>query len=110
VHKIKIALWNDFTGRGPRTGVWWHGSMDELTEVLQGVADLPPPAKPDDIPAYLQLFQINIRNDVHQYDGLVAELCFHAPFEEEHNVGILTDGQEIIGIGHHLDVSPFGSL
>jgi hypothetical protein len=36
----------------------------------------------------------------------LAELSFHAAFEEEHGVGILTDGRQVVGIGYLADVEP----
>lgn len=107
--KVKTALWEDFNGRGPRSGVWWHGLLDEVAEVMEGAAQLPPPTGPDDIAGSLRLFQISVRDDVSDHDGPLVELCFWAAFEPEHNVGILTDGREILGTGYHLDVKPFRS-
>jgi hypothetical protein len=34
-------------------------------------------------------------------------LAFEAPFEEEHGVGVLTDGVAILGTGYRYDVTPF---
>src|SRR5262249_18004560 len=27
--QIVNALWEDFNGRGPRSGMWWHGDLDQ---------------------------------------------------------------------------------
>jgi len=37
----------------------------------------------------------------------LVELSFAAAFEEEHGVGILTDGKTIVGIGYTSNVTPF---
>ena len=50
-----------------------------------------------------------MHNEVDGYDKPIVELSFGAAFEEEHGVGILTDGAKIIGIGYSYDVTPFES-
>ena len=37
----------------------------------------------------------------------LVELSFHAAFEEEHGVSVLTDGDSILGTGYYLDVVPY---
>jgi hypothetical protein len=108
VTKVTAALWGDFTGRGPGSGMWWHGDLDQVAEAMDD-ADLPPPQGPDDLLNLMRLFQITIRKGADGYDKPVAELCFWAPFEEEHNVGVLTDGEKVLGAGYHIDVRPFMS-
>jgi hypothetical protein len=44
---------------------------------------------------------------MHGYEKPVVELSFHAAFEEEHGVGVLTDGNTILGTGYSVDVRPF---
>jgi hypothetical protein len=40
--------------------------------------------------------------------GFGEFLSFHAAFEENHGVGVLTDGETIVGTGYGADVTPFG--
>jgi hypothetical protein len=104
--KVAAALWDDFTGRGPQSGMWWHGGLDEVVDSLED-AELPPPRSAKDLMKVMRLSQISVRKE---YDGdgtPVIELCFSAAFEEEHGVGVLTDGRTVLGTGYHLDVSPF---
>src|SRR5687768_10119261 len=28
VSKVTEALWKDFTGEGPKSGMWWHGDLE----------------------------------------------------------------------------------
>jgi malic enzyme len=36
----------------------------------------------------------------------IVALSLHADFEEEHGVGVLTDGEAILGLGYSADVLP----
>lgn len=104
--KVLDALWDDFNGRGPRSGMWWHNHLDEVVGVVEDVG-LPAPAKAADLAAVLLLQEIRIRRDVLDDEQPIAELSFAAAFEEEHGVGILTDGESILGTGYCADVTPF---
>jgi hypothetical protein len=108
VSKVTRALWDDFNGRGPESGMWWHGDLDQVAEGMDD-ADLPPPQGPDDLLKIMQLFRIRVRKGADGHGKPVVELCFWAAFEEEHNVGVLTDGEKVLGTGYHIDVSPFKS-
>ena len=68
---------------------------------------LKPPKKAADVPRLMQLTNISIAKPRRGQDKPLAELSFAAAFEEEHGVGILTDGKAIIGIGYSSDVTPF---
>lgn len=101
---IAEALWNDFNGEGPHSGMWWHG---EPEEVLEGIEDEFSLDTPEDIFSLLQVDAIVIYESVYDYDGPLAEVRFHAPFEEEHGIGVLTDGTSIVGTGYAVSVTPF---
>jgi hypothetical protein len=34
-------------------------------------------------------------------------LNFHATFDDEHGLGVLTDGKKVLGIGNAIDVLPY---
>ena len=55
----------------------------------------------------MYLSRITVRQDVPGCEGPVVELSFHAAFEVEHGVGVLTDGETILGLGYSADVTPF---
>jgi hypothetical protein len=124
IELITSALWNDFAGEGPHSGMWWHGQIKELTE------EMPSLKSPADLCDLLRLYSIRIRKpDPGRPEAFIvnpftkqkvkarprppvpaaAEFDFHAPFEEEHGVGILTDGKSVFGVGYSSDVGPYRS-
>jgi hypothetical protein len=114
VTKVADAMWADFTGSGPESGMYWHGDLDQ---VAQGMVDfnaqgLKPPRSAGDLFKLMRLQDIRIEQPARQSaratsSPLLAQLNFRAAFEQEHGVGILTDGSELLGIGYSGDVSPF---
>lgn len=104
VSVIMDALWKDFAGEGPNSGMWWHGDLEQVAEAMDAAR---PPAGPKELLELLQLSQMTVRKEVDGYDGPVVELSFHAPFEREHGVGVLTDGEALLGTGYSSDVTPF---
>ena len=108
--KIHRAVWDDFMGKGPGSGIWWHGDLEQVMDVYDEFEDTLPALKSaDDVPAWLGLSTIRVGRSW-QLDGdFLGELIFHAAFEEEHGLGILTDGLEILGLGYSGDASLFKS-
>jgi len=105
--KVAQALWDDFTGKGPDSSMYWHGDLDSLADGMEFEESLKPPKKAADVPRLMQLTNISVPKPRRGQDKPLAELSFAAAFEEEHGVGILTDGRTILGIGYSSDVSPF---
>lgn len=104
---IAGALWDDFNGRGPDYGNWWHGRLAEVAQVVGPERAL---RGPEDVPRLLRLDAVFVRRaepGMPGYDKPAAEVAFHAAFEEEHGIGVLTDGDAVLGIGHILDVVLF---
>lgn len=97
------ALWADFTGAGPDSGMYWHGDLEQVAEGLESGK---PPAGVKDLYKLMKFGAVRVEK-TGRSKPYTAELNFHARFEEEHGVGILTDGDAIIGIGYSNDVSPF---
>lgn len=108
VGKVTKALWDEFNGRGGESGMWWHGDMDQVAVGLED-ADLKVPKKADDILPLMRLSSISVRPRVDGYDKPLVELRFYAVFEEEHGVGVLTDGRKILGTGYSIDATPYPS-
>jgi hypothetical protein len=104
VDKVKAAMWDDFTGRGPGSGMWWNGDLDQVAGMM---SRQDPPASADDVLRLMQLAAIWVCKNEHGDGELVVELAFHAAFEDEHGVGVLTDGENILGIGYMTDAAPF---
>src|SRR6516225_11010414 len=69
---VTRALWEDFNGRGPDSGMWWHG---DLERVAAWCLD-DPPVSPDDLLAVMKLSVITIRKGLNDHDEPVAELSF----------------------------------
>jgi hypothetical protein len=104
VGEITRALWDDFNGRGPDSGMWWHGNLDE---VVLNMGSEKRPSGADDLLPLLKVSQIGVRKQADGYPEPIVEISFHAEFEPEHGVGVLTDGHVVLGTGYHLDVMPF---
>ena len=104
---VAAALWDDFDGRGPGSGMWWQGDLAAVAEAMEG-DEAPPPAGPDDVARLLRLGSIVIRESDDRPGKPVADLAFWASFEEEHGVGVLTDGETVLGLGYQSDAEPFG--
>jgi hypothetical protein len=104
VSKVTAALWDDFNGRGPDSGMWWH---DDLGLVAEAMDAEEPPREADDLLNHLQLYCIRVRKSVGEQRRPLVELSFHADFEREHGVGVLTDGETVLGAGSSCDVMPF---
>jgi predicted DNA-binding WGR domain protein len=110
IGKVIQALWDDFNGEGPDTGMYWHGDLDQVAEGLEMADDeASPPKKANDLFKLMSCPTIAVHKEVDGYEKPIVELSFGAAFEEEHGVGILTDGAKIIGIGYSYDVTPFES-
>ncbi len=115
VAHVADALWADFTGTGPDSQMWWHG---KLKEVGQGLETGKAPRSARDVLKLLKPAEIRIRQASRTGkirvgkasrpgEQVVAVLHFAAAFEEEHGVGVITDGFNVLGIGYSEDVQPF---
>lgn len=98
VDRVVNALWDEFNGRGPDSGVWWHGNMKTINEQFDS-AGLPPPKRADDLLPALQLTGLSIFNEWWDYPRPILYLDFHAAFEEEHGLAMLGDGDRMLGAG-----------
>lgn len=104
-----LALVDDFQGRGPDSGMWWHSDIDQVLENLtSNGARLDSLGSPDDLYVVMGQPSIRIQESGYGYGKPCAIIGFEAQFEVEHGVGILTDGEQILGTGYRTDVSPFG--
>jgi hypothetical protein len=105
--KVAKAMWDSFNGRGPK-GMWWHGNLDDVATAMEDTGeDLAPPQRVEDLYRLMQLTNITVHKPKKRGATPLVELSFAAPFEEEHGVGVLTDGEKIVGIGYTADVRPF---
>ena len=63
VPKVVAALWDDFTGRGPDSGMWWHGDLAPAPGVASAFVDMMldkdvPPTKAGDLFRLMHLSRI----------------------------------------------------
>jgi len=110
VTKLLKALFDDLHGKGPKSGMWWHGDIDSIYEDLSeetGSLRNLKIEKPESLTRLLGSPSITIREFGYGYKEPRATICFEALFEVEHGIGILTDGTRILGTGYEMDVSPF---
>jgi hypothetical protein len=106
--KVIAALWDDFNGRGGDSGMWWHGDLKEVAAHF-GYDGRPAPRRPEDLLSAMDFLRIVVRKEADGYEKPVAELTFGAVFEEEHGVGVLTDGKDILGTGYMGEAAAFDS-
>ena len=78
--------------------MWWHGHLDEVN------ADLKQPiVREGDLPARLRPYNLTLGSKGEPW----VMINFHADYEEEHGVGVLTNGTRVLGIGYSTDVTPY---
>ncbi len=94
------ALWADFMGEGPATGMWWHGDLAQVNEMMGCQENL---ETRDQLARHFSLQSVGVG---YQHETAV-ELMLSTTWEEEHGVGVLVDNGKIIGIGYSLDVQPY---
>ena len=105
VDAVTGALWDEFSGLGPETGHWWHGDL--ATVALHAEKNgLPPLDSATALRSHMHGAGVDIRAAANGRPA-VAELRFEASFEPEHGVGVLTDGERVLGLGYSSDVEPF---
>ena len=107
VRMVAEALWEDFTGRGADSGMWWHGDMDQIRPTFEELK-LRPPTRAEDLLNLLRTDDIAVFDKFDDLPHPVAYLQFDAAFEQEHGLTLLSNGDAILGIGYAGgDVSPF---
>jgi hypothetical protein len=116
VAKILMSVWEDINGRGPDTGMWWHGDLPNAyrgapwaSAILENLTEynLPIPKQPEDLKTILEPHELLIRRDNSPPNDWVGEFSFYAGFDVEHGLGVLTDGMDILGIGYSAIANRF---
>jgi hypothetical protein len=102
VNNIIKAIWRDLWGRGPDSGMWWRNNIEQvLANAGEAFPDGPPALnKADDIFPFLGCLGIRIEEDARNYDKPVACIEFMSAYEDEHCVGVLSNGRRVIGLGY----------
>lgn len=105
--KAARALWEEFQGMGTDSGMWWRDDM-ELVRQNYLFAGKQPPETWRELEEDLTLSGlVSWHESDEQHPGLV-ELGFEASFESEHGIGVLTDGETVLGLGYCGEARPFG--
>ena len=94
VTKIANALWNDFAGKGPNTGMWWHGDLNAVSDNIalgMGFGETVFLESVVDVFGIIGLPAVYIRENMYNYEKPIAEIGFYAAFEDEHGLGVLTN-------------------
>ncbi len=108
--RIAKAVWNDLQGSGEASGMWWHGDISTINEMIDaGFKDRKrkPFEKPDDINLLIGAPSVMIRESIWLYEKPSATIMFEAAFDIEHGLGVLTDGHRILGTGYQTSVTPY---
>ena len=59
--KIAEAMWDSFSGRGPK-GMWWYGNLEDVAAAMEDTGeDLASPTKDADLYRLMQLTNITVR-------------------------------------------------
>jgi hypothetical protein len=105
---VADALWEDFHGRGPGSDTWWHGQAAAIDRRLVDEG-LPSLGEPADLFAVVRAYRIAVdrTNPFAPPTPPAAEITFWAAFEEEHGLGVLTDGLQVLGLGVAGEVERF---
>ena len=109
VDAVAQGLWEEINGRGPTNGYWWHDNLDAVSEGFLN-AGLPKPERHQDVLPGLQLTAIHIFPHIEEYPHPVAYLEFHAAFEEEHGLCVLSDGEKVLGTAYSGEPAIAGAV
>ena len=105
-----MALFDDIKGTGPGSGMWWRFEMDVIKDRFEYKHPNFVPYvfdQPEHLHMMLGSPSISVCESNLGSENSYANLCFEACFEPEHGVGLLTDGQSIIGLGYSGEARPF---
>jgi len=110
VKKIKRAMSMELCGTGPDSGMYWREEpepLEECFETLRRAKIETSKIRPDHVDYLIGEPSITIWIRDASPRRAEAILDFSAAFEDEHGLGLLTNGSRILGIGFSDDVSPF---
>ncbi|MCS7468283.1 hypothetical protein NZK35_16650 [Stieleria sp. ICT_E10.1] len=100
-------LFDDIRGVGTDSGMWWHGDLEHVNEILENHA-----RRLDELEGLFPLLNgpsVLIQEIGYGFDAACAIIGFESLIDVEHGIGWLTDGNKILGTGYRSDVSPNSS-
>ncbi len=105
--RVLNAVWEDLNGRGPDTGMWWHGDRHTIHEAIHSEwRSTPPPldAK-QDLYKLMGRACIYVKPNHQDYKRICSLIAFDSAIAPGHGIGVLCDGQRILGVGYSYCVS-----
>ena len=108
--RIAKAVWNDLRGNGEDSGMWWHGDTETINEMIDSGFNgrkRKPFEKADDVYHLIGGPSVWIRESIWLYEKPSATITFEAAFDVEHGLGVLTDGNRVVGTGYQTSVTPY---
>lgn len=107
--RVAKAVWEDLNGKGYDSGMWWHGDLNTVAENVSRAhrGKTQPLSTSDDLHSLLGASSVLIRDTMYLYEKPSATLMFQAAFDTEHGLGVLTDGNRIVGTGYQSSVGPY---
>ena len=108
--KVEKSIWQDINGRGRGTGMWWHGGLPDFDQTFSEPfgSDLKRILQSrESVRCVIGEPRVCVVESVSGFERPCAKLSFSAAFDPEHGVGVLTDGNRILGIGYGYDVGPY---
>ena len=103
---VAPTLWEEFNGRGGNSGMWWRGDLKQVADNYK-YASRRAPKGPQDVIKALGFSSVTVLEETVGYKKPVAELSFSSLIDEEHGIGLLTDGKEILGTGYAGEAFPY---
>ena len=95
--QLADAMWDDVTGAGPDSGMWWHDNLNTVANYLEEDG-FTRPANAAELAQHLRLSSIYF--DQMFEASWIALLSFWCRFEEEHDLGVAMNRERVIGIGY----------
>lgn len=100
------ALFNDFLGKGPSSGMWWRLEIDHI-RALEALPKSYVLSEPRDLYKIMGDPGIVFQNRSGKYKMPCSTIGFESVFEKGHGVGFLTNGKELLGLGYRMDPFPY---
>jgi len=101
------AFIDDFNGTGPDSGMWWHGDMDSVMEYMVEDGYHGKIKSAGDLYQLLEKPDIVVQSRGYGFKNPCAIIGFESIIDIEHGVGVLTDGNEVIGLGYRMDAGAY---
>lgn len=99
------ALLKYFHGSGPDSGMWWHDAGDQVKQIVSRKFPANKLETADDLFALMTPPTIFVP----EFGDGSAVIGCESAIDLEHGIGILTDGEKVIGLGYRTDPTKFAT-